>query len=464
MKLSKHIILPVVAAMAAATLGSCNIYSKFEMPQSTDLTEEYVKARDAVADTAAFGNMRWQEVFTDPVLVDLIYQALDNNKDLANAKLNVDIAHAQLLGAKLAYLPAVSLNPNGAGASYDHSHINWTYQIPMAVSWEIDIFGKTLNNKRAADASYQMSRQYEQAARSQIISAVANTYYAIATMQRTLALQRETSVKWAESVQTMKDLKEAGRSGITEAAVVQSKAQYASIMASITDTEVQLHELNNTMSLLLGVMPQEWVTSDQSVLSVPALQRATIPMAELASRPDVRAAEYSLAAAYYNTAGARAAFYPSLSISSNGGFTNLLGSMVVNPGKWFIQLAGQLSAPLFSRGANISRLKAAKAQQAQAMNTFENTLLSAAADVSEAMMTYNKATEKSEWLADQVANLEQSVEINQTLLKLGGYNTTYLEVITAQQSLLGAQMGQLSCDLARSRALINLYQNLGGGR
>lgn len=464
MKLSKHIILPVVAAMAAATLGSCNIYSKFEMPQSTALTEEYVKARDAVADTAAFGNMRWQEVFTDPVLVDLIYQALDNNKDLANAKLNVDIAHAQLLGAKLAYLPAVSLNPNGAGASYDHSHINWTYQIPMAVSWEIDIFGKTLNNKRAADASYQMSRQYEQAARSQIISAVANTYYAIATMQRTLALQRETSVKWAESVQTMKDLKEAGRSGITEAAVVQSKAQYASIMASITDTEVQLHELNNTMSLLLGVMPQEWVTSDQSVLSVPALQRATIPMAELASRPDVRAAEYSLAAAYYNTAGARAAFYPSLSISSNGGFTNLLGSMVVNPGKWFIQLAGQLSAPLFSRGANISRLKAAKAQQEQAMNTFENTLLSAAADVSEAMMTYNKATEKSEWLADQVANLEQSVEINQTLLKLGGYNTTYLEVITAQQSLLGAQMGQLSCDLARSRALINLYQNLGGGR
>lgn len=464
MKLSKHIILPVVAAMAAATLGSCNIYSKFEMPQSTALTEEYVKARDAVADTAAFGNMRWQEVFTDPVLVDLIYQALDNNKDLANAKLNVDIAHAQLLGAKLAYLPAVALNPNGAGASYDHSRINWTYQIPMAVSWEIDIFGKTLNNKRAADASYQMSRQYEQAARSQIISAVANTYYAIATMQRTLALQRETSVKWAESVQTMKDLKEAGRSGITEAAVVQSKAQYASIMASITDTEVQLHELNNTMSLLLGVMPQEWVTSDQSVLSVPALQRATIPMAELASRPDVRAAEYSLAAAYYNTAGARAAFYPSLSISSNGGFTNLLGSMVVNPGKWFIQLAGQLSAPLFSRGANISRLKAAKAQQEQAMNTFENTLLSAAADVSEAMMTYNKATEKSEWLAEQVANLEQSVEINQTLLKLGGYNTTYLEVITAQQSLLGAQMGQLSCDLARSRALINLYQNLGGGR
>lgn len=185
MTIRKKILLPVVALIAASTLGSCNIYSKFRMPDDTALTEEYVKARDAEADTASFGNLRWQEVFTDPVLADLIYQALDNNNDLANAKLNVDIAHAQLLGAKLSYLPAVALNPNGAGASYDHSPVTWTYQIPMAVSWEIDIFGKTLNRKRQAGASYQMSREYEQATRSQIIAAVANTYYAIATMQRT---------------------------------------------------------------------------------------------------------------------------------------------------------------------------------------------------------------------------------------------------------------------------------------
>ncbi|MCM1027987.1 MAG: TolC family protein [Pseudoflavonifractor sp.] len=464
MKLSKYIILPMVAALAATTLGSCGIYSKFKMPTSTALTEEYVKARDAEADTAAFGNLRWQEVFTDPVLVDLIYQALDSNKDLANAKLNVDIAHARLLGAKLAYLPSVALTPNGAGASYDHSHINWTYQIPLAVSWEIDIFGKTLNNKRMAGASYQMTREAEQATRSQIIAAVANTYYAIGTTRRILDLQRETSVMWAENVQTMKDLKEAGRSGITEAAVVQAKAQYASILASITDTEAQLHELNNTMSLLQAVEPREWVTGETPVLDVPALTRDAIPMRELAARPDVRAAEYSLAAAYYATSAARSNFYPSLSISSNGGFTNLLGSMIVNPGKWFVQLAGQLTAPLFARGANISNLKATKAQQEQAMNNFESTLLSASAEVSNAMTTYAKAVEKSAFLDDQVKNLEQSVDITQTLLKIGGYNTTYLEVITAQQSLLGAQMSQLQCDLTRSSALINLYQSLGGGR
>ncbi len=464
MKIIKYFIIPAVVASMAATLGSCGIYSKFQMPTDTALTEEYVKARDAQADSAAFGNLRWQQVFTDPILVDLIYQALDNNKNLANAKLNVDIAHARLLGAKLAYLPSVALAPNGAGASYDHSHINWTYQIPLAVSWEIDVFGKTLNNKRMADASYQMTREAEQATRSQIISAVANTYYAIATTRRILSLQRETSVMWAENVQTMKDLKEAGRSGITEAAVVQAKAQYASILASITDTEASLHELNNTMSLLQATMPREWATSDEALLEAPLLTRETIEMRELASRPDVRAAEYSLAAAYYATSAARANFYPSISISSNGGFTNLLGSMIVNPGKWFIQLAGQLTAPLFARGANIANLKATKAQQQQAMNNFETTLLSASAEVSNAMTAYQKATQKSSLLDEQVANLEKSVDITQTLLKVGGYNTTYLEVITAQQSLLGAQMSRLQCDLSRSAALINLYQSLGGGR
>ncbi len=187
--------------------------------------------------------------------------------------------------------------------------MTWTYQIPMAVSWEIDIFGKTLNRKRQAGASYQMSREYEQAARSQIIAAVANTYYAIATMQRTLSLRRATSEMWAETVQTMKGSEDSRRRNRGSRGA-EPGAQYMSILASITDTEVQLHELNNTMSLLLAVEPREWVTGEQPVLEVPSLAREAIPMRELASRPDVRAAEYSLAAAYYTTAGARAAFYP----------------------------------------------------------------------------------------------------------------------------------------------------------
>lgn len=185
-------------------------------------------------------------------------------------------------------------------------------------------------------------------------------------------------------------------------------------------------------------------------------------MAELAFRPDVAAAEQSLAVAYYATNSARAAFYPGLTITANGGFTNLLGSMIKNPGDWFVQLAGSLVAPLFSRGQNIARLEAAKAQQQQALNNFEYTIMNAAAEVSDAMTIFEKSTLKATYLVDQVSNLERSVEITNDLLKY--YNGTYLEVLTAQSSLLSAQMSQISCQLSRTQAVISLYQALGGGR
>lgn len=462
MKRINNISLVTVAIAATVTLSGCNIYGKFKMPEDSALATEYVKAKEEPIDSATFGNLRWQEVFTDPVLVDLIYQGLDNNKDLANAKLNVDIAHAQLLGAKLSYLPSLALTPNGAGAKYGSSSYNWTYQLPLAASWEIDIFGKTLNNKRSAQAAYEMTKDYEQATRSQIIGAIANTYYAIAALESQLTLGRHTAELWAESVQTMKDLKESGR--VNEAAVVQSKAQYYSILATITDIETQLDAMHNTMSLLMNVMPQKWTVTPQASLTAPAIMRDAIPMRELAARPDVRAAEQSLASAYYTTAGARAAFYPGLSITANGGFTNLVGGLVMNPGEWFVQLAGSLTAPIFARGQNIARLKAAKAQQKQALNNFEYALMNASAEVSDAMTVYEKSTEKRQYLAEQVKNLAKSVEITEELLKLGSEGTTYLEVLTAQQNLLQSQMNEITCDLSRSAAVINLYQSLGGGR
>ncbi len=461
MKLNK---IAVAAAFVSASVAftACNMYGKFKMPEDSALGQEYAKAAKEEVDSTTFGNLKWQQVFTDPTLVDLIYQALDNNKDLKNAKLNVDIAHAQLLGAKLSYLPSLAFTPNGAGAKYASNPFSWTYQVPLAASWEIDIFGKILNTKRGAAANYHMSQDYHQAVRSQIIGAVANTYYTLAALESQLALSRNTAELWKQNVQTMKDFKEAGR--VNEAAVVQSQAQYYSILASITDLETQLDAANNTMSLLMNVMPQKWMVSDNAALTAPEILRDAIPMKELAARPDVRAAEQSLAAAYYTTAGARAAFYPGLNITANGGFTNLLGGFIQNPGDWFLQLAGSLTAPLFSRGANIARLKAAKAQQQQALNNFEYTIMSASAEVSDAMTAYEKNHEKSGYLAQQVDNLKKSVDITEELLRLGTSGTTYLEVLTAQQSLLQSQLALITCDRARAAAVMNLYQSLGGGR
>ena len=463
MKAIRIVRAALAMVVLAASMSSCHIYKKYETPTSTALTKAYAEARQAEVDSAAFGNLLWEDVFTDPLLADLIERALQNNANLQNAMLNVDVARAQLRGARLSYLPSLALAPNGSGSSIAGSDLSWTYTLPAQLSWEVDIFGKLLNSNRGAKAALLQSEAYAQAARSQIISAVASTYYSIAAVRAQLDLSRTTSELWKETVQTMRDLKEGGR-GVTEAAVVQSAANYYSILGSITDLESSLDKLNNTMSLLLDTLPQEWTVTNRVDLSVPEILRAGVPMVELACRPDVQAAEQSLAAAYYATNSARAAFYPGLTITANGGFTNLLGSMVKNPGEWFYNLAGSLVAPLFSRGQNIARLQASKAQQQQAMNNFEYSLMSAAAEVSDALTVYEQSKEKSGYLKEQVANLEKSVEYTRDLLIYSTGSTSYLEVITAQQGLLQAQISQINTELARANAVINLYQALGGGR
>ena len=453
----------LLTVVGAAMLSSCHIYKNFDMPQDSAITKEYVQAKEATPDSTAYGNLSWQKVFTDPLLQDYINRALTNNVNLENARLNVDVARANLLGAKLSYLPAVAINATGAGASYAGSGFSgsWNYTIPMAISWEIDVFGKILNNKRGAAAAVRMQEDYLQAAHSQIITGVATCYYTIATLNAQLILSRETAEIWAKNVEIMKDYKEAGR--VNQAAVVQSQAQYMSILASITDLETALTQANNSMSLLLNEAPAVWEIPASARLEEPSILREGIAMRELAVRPDVRAAEESLASAYYATNSARAAFYPGITITSNGGFTNLLGSFIKNPGDWFIQLAGSLTAPLFSRGQNIARLKGAKAQQKQAMNNFEHTLLSAAAEVNNYCVALDKTASKTVYLKEQVKNLEEAVEATNLLLAYDG-KTTYLEVLTAQSSLLNAQISLLSTELAREQALINLYQSLGGGR
>lgn len=449
-----------VSALMVSTLSSCHIYNKFSMPGDNELQAEYNEAKQAQPDNDNFGNLPWQQVFTDPMLADLINRALEVNVDLDNARLNVEVAHANMQGARLAYLPSLVLAPQGGASSVANGKLtNWNYTLPLSASWEVDIFGKILNGKRGAEATYAQTKAYEQAVRSQIIGAVANCYYSIATLQAQLDLNRATAEIWKRNVEVMRDYKEAGRTN--EAAVMQADANYRNVLASITDLEASLHHANNSLSLLLRTKPQTWVVNPLP-LDMPVMFENGVPMSQLAQRPDIRAAELAVAVAYYNTNSARAAFYPGLTITANYGFTNQFGSIIKNPGDWIASLAGSLTAPVFMRGQNIARLKATKAQQKQALNSFENSLLSASAEVSNALTVYSKAQEKSAHLAVQVDDLIKATDYTGELFKTAG--ATYLEVLTAQSSLLQAQMSQLSCDLARAQAVINLYQSLGGGR
>ncbi|MDE5903069.1 MAG: TolC family protein [Muribaculaceae bacterium] len=457
-----NIIIQSLALVAvASSLSSCHLYQKYSLPENEAIVDDYRKAAETAPDSTALPFLSWREVFTDPQLQSLIQTALDNNTDLENARLNVDIARAQLKGARLSYFPSLSLGPNGGTSSYGGSHMNWSYTIPLALNWEIDAFGKILNKKRGAEVSVEQAEDYRQAAQSQIICGVASTYYALVLLNQQLGLTQRTSQIWADQVQSMKDMKTAGM--VNEAAVVQSEANYYSVMASIPDIEQSIRTTQNTLSLLLNTYPQEWqVTSDLN-FSIPEQLITGLPVSYLAVRPDVAAAERGLAAAYYTTNSARAAFYPSINISANGGFTNLLGSIITNPGKWFIQLAGQLTAPIFSRGQNIATLEAAKASQQIALNNFEYAVLNASAEVSDAMVKYTKNHEKRLQVDKQIDALEKSVDYTQELLTFG-QSTTYLEVLTARSALLQAQLQSLECWHNKVSALIELYQAVGGGR
>lgn len=451
----------MVAAVSVMLTG-CGIYKKYEMPVENRYVNELAQAEQQTVDSLSLPYLGWEQVFTDPILQGYIRKALEQNTDIDNAVLNVKMAQAQLQGAKLSYFPAVALSPNGGAAKYGSGNMDtWTYTIPLSVQWEIDVFGKILNRKRGAKVSLEQMEEYQAATRSQVISAVANVYYSLVLLHQQLDLTERTSVIWKDQVESMKLMKEAAY--VNEAAVVQSTANYWSIMSSIPDIRQSIHEMNNTMAQLLHEHYNDYDVTGSLEFNLPVDPDRGVPMSYLAQRPDVRAAERGLAAAYYSTSSARAAFYPSLNITAQGGFTNMLGSMVVNPGKFFLQLAGQLTAPLFSRGQNIANLKVAKLRQQQAMNTFENTVLSASADVSDALSKYRNNHEKREYVLKQIESLEKSVEYTQELLSLD-QKTTYLEVLTAQSSLLNAQIASLNCWHNKVSACISLYQAVGGGR
>lgn len=455
-----NIVRAGAIALVTGAMASCGVYTKYQTPTDTAMTRDYVEARDARPDSTALGNLLWEDVFTDPVLQGYIRQALSNNLNVKDALLNVELARTQLKGARLAYFPSVAIAPQGSGSGVGSAGLSWGYQIPAQVSWEVDAFGKLLNNKRSAQIGVDVAQAQSQSVRSQVIGAVANTYYAMASVEDQLALARTTAGLWLESLRVMRDLKEAGR--LTEAAVVQSDANYQSVLASITDLEVTRHNLDNTMSQLLGTMPMQWHVAKDATLAMPACTQQGVPMLYLANRPDVYAAERSLATAYYATNSARAAFYPGLTITAAGGFTNQLGSMIKNPGEWFYNLGASLVAPLFSRGQNIARLEAAKISQQMAMNKFESTVLAAAGEVSDALTTYDKANRRIVYLEKQADDLEKAVQYTNDLMIYA--DGTYLEVITAQQGLLQARMNIISTRLTSTQAIINMYRAMGGGR
>lgn len=449
---------------ATALLSSCHIYKSYDRPddiQAAGLYRDTVSTTDTLAsDTANFGNLPWREVFTDPQLQTLIGQALEHNIDLQTAYLKVKEAEAPLLVAKLAYAPALALSPQGTISSFDKGAATKTYSLPVTASWEIDLFGNFLNQKRGAKMTLIQTKAYRQATQTRVISSVANLYYTLLMLDRQLEISEQTADIMKRNVETMQAMLDAGWTN--GAAVAQSEAAYAQVMASLPSIRQSIREMENSMSLLLAQAPQSISRGVLENQQLPEEFSVGVPLQLLSNRPDVRAAEMALAGTYYNTNSARAAFYPTITLSGSAGWTNSAGSAIINPGKLLASVLGSLTQPLFYRGANIAKLRIAKAQQEEAKLSFQQSILNAGSEVSNALYQYQSTTEKAEARKMQVDSSEKAAEYTKELFKLG--TSTYLEVLSAEQSLLSARLSQVSDTFDRMQAVVSLYQALGGGR
>lgn len=453
----------ITLSVSCLLLSSCGIYTTYERPSDIntdglygqDLNEEAV-----AVDTASIASLSWRELFTDSHLQMLIEHALQSNTDLLSAQQRIKEAEATLSSAKLAYLPSFMLTPQGGVSSFDKSKGSWTYTGIASVSWEIDIFGKLTNAKRRSKALYLQSLEYEQAVSTSLIANVANLYYTLLMLDEQYRISEETAVNWRESVRAMRAMMAAGMTN--EASVSQSEANCRQVEASLLDLKQQIKEVENSLSILLGKVPGGIERGHLAGQDFPEELTVGVPLQLLSRRPDVKSAELSLASAFYSTNAARSAFYPSITLSGTAGWTNSAGNMIINPGKLLLSAVGALTQPLFNKGLNIAQLKIAKAQQEEAKLAFQQALLNAGSEVNNALTQVQTARGKTELRTGQITSLENAVRSTQLLMQHG--TSTYLEVLTAQQSLLSAQLTQVADRFDEIQGIINLYQALGGGR
>ena len=451
-------------SIALLAFNSCRIYKSYErpenMPTSGLFRDTLTTTGVLTSDTINFGNTPWRQVFTDPALQSLIERALERNTDLLSAEETVKQAQAMLTASKLAYLPSLSLSPQGTISSFDGAKATKTYSVPVTASWQLDIFGSIRNAKEQSKSVLLQSSAYKQSVQTQLIANIASLYYTMLMLDEQLRITRETSEIWKKNVDAMEAMQKAA---MTDAAAVeQSRANYLQVLATIPTLEQSIRESENALSVILREPPHTITRSTLAEQYMPENLSAGVPLQLLANRPDVRAAEYSLREAFYVTNAAYSAFYPQLTITGSAGWTNSNG-MIVNPGKVLTTLIGQLTQPLFAQGRLTANLKVAKSQERVAQLNFEQALLNAGQEVSNALYSYKSSMEKANLDKKQVESLTITRERTNELFKYDA-STTYLEKLTAEMSLLNAQLTLVNDEYSKLQAVVDLYAALGGGR
>ena len=450
--------LPLLAL--SLTLTGCGVYKKYQRPTVDTSVYRGDKIDTLSQDTTSFGQTPWRALFTDAPLQALIEKALQQNVDLLTAHLSTQQAEAQLRSARLSFLPSLSLAPSISANKTEGLPASYSYTLPVQASWQIDLFGSLLNASRSTQVQLLRAQTYQQLVRSRVIANVANSYYTLLMLDRQLQLSRSAAELAAHTLEVMKAQKEVGRA--MESSVQSAQANLHAVEASIPEIKRQITTTENALALLLGESPRSYPRSSLQAQQLPSSFALGVPVQLLSARPDVRVAELALANCYYQTNSARAAFYPSLNISGSAGWTGALGEAISNPMKFMASALGTLTQPLFAHGKLVAGLRVAKAEEEKARLAFQQSLYNAGAEVSNALALYQASEAKIKAETQQIESLEKNVEIVEMLFKTGK-TSSYLEVITAQQSLLQAQLSLVQDSFSKMQAVVNLYNALGGG-
>lgn len=441
---------------AVCLMTGCSIYKPYSRPEVQ--TEGLYRDLEETKDTASIATLGWRNLFSDKNLQALIDKGLERNTNLRVAHIRVKAAEAVLMNARLSYLPSVVLTPDGSISGTEGAKAIKTYNLAASASWEIDLFGKVTNAKREALAALEGSRAYRQAVETQLIATIANSYYMLLMLDRQLIISEQTLITWKETEHSIEALKRAGKSN--DAAVLQAKANRLALEASVVSIRKSIRETENVLSALLADTSHDIMRGALQKQQFPDTLSAGLPIQLLANRPDVRQAEWNLAQAYYATNAARSAFYPSLTLSGSTGWTNNVGGVVVNPGSWLFSAVGSLMQPLFNKGTNIANLRQAKARQEEALLLFQQSLLDAGKEVNNALTRWQSARIRMDYVNQQIMTLQEAVRKTELLMQ--HTSTNYLEVLTARQRLLEAELTQAQDKFEEIQGVIDLYHAVRG--
>ncbi|MDB5234769.1 MAG: transporter [Hymenobacter sp.] len=477
--LKKRLYHCLSAASLSLAFAACKTPELVVKNVSRNTPASYSATTAAAQDSANIARVQWKQFFTDPNLQALIGTALQNNQELNITLQEIEIARNEVRARSGEYLPFVGLGARAdvekvgrytlQGATEEQVDIKedrrtpdplTNFQLGAFATWEVDIWHKLRNAKKAAAMRYLASVEGKNFMVTNLISEIANSYYELLALDNQLAIVKQNIGIQSNALELVRLQKESART--TELAVKRFEAQVQHTRSLQFKLQQSITEAENKLNYLAGRYPQPVARNDASFNDLqPTVITAGMPTQLLSNRPDIRQAEQQLAAAKLDVQVARANFYPSLRLTSGVGLAAFNPALLVAPESMLYSLGGDLAAPLFNRNGIKATYYTANALQTQAVYRYEKTVLNAYIEVTNQLSNISNLEKSYDAKAREVAALNQSVDISNSLFRSA--RAEYTEVLFTQRDALESKFDLIETKMQQLNATVNVYRALGGG-